>query len=126
MKLDLKELIAKLTNTPMVVEQGTSGIWTYRKWSDGTAECWGTYSDTISHNGTVFGGYAYTVTVNFPTGLFVALPVVEYSAYLGNQYALTGTINNAFTTSSVNLFAVCNTSGSKSTSWFITVIGKWK
>ena len=27
-----------------VIEQGTSGIWTYRKWSDGTAECWGSRS----------------------------------------------------------------------------------
>lgn len=26
---------------PYIVESGTSGIWTYRKWSDGMAECWG-------------------------------------------------------------------------------------
>lgn len=25
-----------------VIEQGTSGIWTYRKWNSGIAECWGT------------------------------------------------------------------------------------
>ena len=25
-----------------VVEQGTDGIWTYRKWNSGIAECWGT------------------------------------------------------------------------------------
>ena len=25
-----------------IVEQGTSGIWTYRKWASGIAECWGT------------------------------------------------------------------------------------
>ena len=24
-----------------IVEQGTSGIWTYRKWASGIAECWG-------------------------------------------------------------------------------------
>ena len=27
-----------------VVEQGTSGIWTYRKWYSGIAECWGVYT----------------------------------------------------------------------------------
>lgn len=48
MKLDLKELIAKLTNTPMVVEEGTSGIWTYRKWSNGIAECWGKFTRSSS------------------------------------------------------------------------------
>lgn len=31
-----------------VVEQGTQGIWSYRKWSNGFAECWG----TITANGT--------------------------------------------------------------------------
>lgn len=39
MKLDIKELIAKLTNTPMIIEQGTDGDWTYRKWADGRLEC---------------------------------------------------------------------------------------
>ena len=24
-----------------VIEQGTDGIWTYRKWASGVAECWG-------------------------------------------------------------------------------------
>lgn len=31
-----------------VVEQGTDGIWTYRKWNSGVAECWGVYSKTLS------------------------------------------------------------------------------
>ena len=109
-----------------VVEEGTDGIWTYRKWSSGIAECWGSYSETKSHAGTVLGGYAYNVTVAFPTNLFIALPIVTYSAYLGNQYALTGTLNNSFTVSSINLFAICNTSGSKATTWQIQAIGKWK
>lgn len=43
MKADVKELIGKILNTPVVVETGTSGNWYYRKWSDGTAECWGRY-----------------------------------------------------------------------------------
>lgn len=29
------------TKTPVIVEEGTSGIWTYRKWSNGEAECIG-------------------------------------------------------------------------------------
>ena len=31
-----------------VVEQGTSGIWTYRKWASGIVEFWGIYSVTMS------------------------------------------------------------------------------
>lgn len=38
------------TNTiDYIVEQGTTGIWTYRKWNSGIAECWG--KQTVS---TVF------------------------------------------------------------------------
>ena len=27
-----------------VVEEGMNGIWTYRKWNSGMAECWGAYN----------------------------------------------------------------------------------
>ena len=31
-----------------IVEQGTSGIWTHRKWNSGIAECWGRHSFTVT------------------------------------------------------------------------------
>lgn len=109
-----------------VVEQGTSGIWTYRKWASGIAECWGSYTETKTHTGTTLGGYAYTAAVYFPTDLFTEVPIVTYSAYLGNQYALTGTLTDSFSKNSISLWAVCNTSGSKTTTWQLNVKGKWK
>lgn len=36
-----------------VVEQGVSGIWAYRKWHSGFAECWGQYSAKIPINTSV-------------------------------------------------------------------------
>ena len=36
------------TVADFVVEQGTSDIWTYRKWNSGIAECWGVSSGTTS------------------------------------------------------------------------------
>lgn len=36
-----KTLLDSNNTADYVVEQGTSGIWTYRKWSSGVAECWG-------------------------------------------------------------------------------------
>lgn len=41
--LDLKALLSKILDAlkvDYIVEQGTSGIWTYRKWSSGMAEAW--------------------------------------------------------------------------------------
>lgn len=43
--LKIKEIAEKLgLIADYVVEQGTSGIWTYRKWNSGIAECWGYWS----------------------------------------------------------------------------------
>ena len=33
-----------------IVAQGTSGIWTYRKWSSGFAECWGVVNKTLTES----------------------------------------------------------------------------
>ena len=57
-----------------VVAQGTSGIWTYRKWNSGIAECWTT--STLNTTGTfwanVMGGYGFYVGYDFPSGLFIS------------------------------------------------------
>jgi hypothetical protein len=47
-----------------VVEEGTKGIWTYRKWNNGCAELWG-YSSATFENGKVLAKeltYPFTLT----------------------------------------------------------------
>lgn len=64
-------------NEDHVIEQGTSDIWTYRKWASGIAECWGAQSvpsATYSAN----GGYK-NVSAGFPSGLFITPPIVNAS-----------------------------------------------
>ena len=57
-----------------VVSQGESGIWKYRKWNDGTIECWGTYEYEFG-NGSL-NGYAYTwsLYVDLPMDVFSSAP----------------------------------------------------
>ena len=38
---------ASIAPDDYVIEEGTSGIWRYRKWESGLAECWGNSSQTI-------------------------------------------------------------------------------
>lgn len=109
-----------------IVDYGTSEFWTYRKWNSGVAECWGIWTGTLSNYGTVLGGYGYYTSVNFPTGLFSAIPIVTYSAAMEYNFALTGTITPAITTSGCNVYLVSNGSGSRTVSFYIRVIGKWK
>lgn len=57
--LKLKQFLAKLVNSPIIIEQGTTDIWTWRKWSDGTAECWGVYEQQFAAGETL-------LTLNLP------------------------------------------------------------
>lgn len=65
-----------------VVEHGTDGIWTYRKWASGIAECWGKYNWTsvnITNTwGSMYTGTPSPATIDFPTGLFVDAPICRY------------------------------------------------
>lgn len=114
------------TNQSRIIDSGTDGIWTYRKWSDGTAECWGVYTNTVSHYATAFGGYGYSSgTVSFPQNLFQSAPVPTFSARIGDGFAVTGTQTNSLTNTSSIFYAVSSVSGSQTCYWYIYLVGKW-
>lgn len=128
---DLKNVLNEvLPSEPVeadyVVEQGVSGMWTYRKWSSGIAECWGGLATTLSHYATALGGYGYYTVATFPSDFFISAPIVQYSAYIGDSFALTGTLTTAWTKDSINLYAISNISGLRNTSWYVRAIGRWK
>ena len=52
MKADIKALVAKIAQrlgliTDYVVEEGTNGIWTYRKWNSGVVDLWGQVTGNV-------------------------------------------------------------------------------
>lgn len=49
-----------------IVSQGTSGIWTYRKWNSGMAEVWGHYSINANCN-AAWGTMVETAIINLPS-----------------------------------------------------------
>ena len=72
----LRGLRADLGINDYVVQQGTSGIWTYRKWSSGVAECWGSYTST-GGSSTEGSLYWKGTSTAYPSGLFIATPIAE-------------------------------------------------
>jgi hypothetical protein len=91
---DLYINASKLADFP--IEDGTDGIWTYRKWASGLAECWGNATGTASFTRTWGGLYICDAfDVPFPNGLFIANPVVTMSAQGGNSLIVFngGTLN---------------------------------
>ena len=125
--------------TAVVVEQGTSGIWTYRKWSDGTAECWGKQSRPTATfmAWTNNMWFSYVGSTPFPTGLFVDTPVVNHfittpTANImigGTQTANYGTAVSSTDAGGCTLYSMDGTNyGGKSYTVIhhVMAFGRWK
>lgn len=73
-----------------IVEQGTSGNWTYRKWNSGISECWGTLYGTLApteKESGISGLRVFSGSVAFPTNVFVDPPDVTYNCRIGDGYS---------------------------------------
>lgn len=111
-----------------VVEEGTDGIWTYRKWNSGIAECWLFYQGTVArYTGTLGLGpctSGYTKTWDLPFA-FTERYTKTATAQVGKGICVvtSGGLNDT-------LESVCLHWGSNVTSGTSTVnmyvIGKWK
>lgn len=107
-----------------VVEQGTLGIWTYRKWNSGLSECWTTSTliTTGSAWANIMGGYGYSVSYNFPSGLFISNPVTTGNGRTGSGG---GFVFCSGSTKSISAYVVGNQEDPKLTVEFFAK-GKWK
>ncbi len=112
--------------TDHIVETGTSGAWTYRKWNNGTAECWGTLNGTLSPYTTINGFSAYEGSVAFPSNLFTAAPNVQFQPYIGNGFAIPA--RGVISTNTQCKWVALSNVGAANTAVKIDVfaVGKWK
>ena len=84
-----------LNNVDYIVEEGVSGIWTYRKWMSGKAECWGRKHITASMSQVTANTFYFLSTSFFETDYpfeFTDVPceVVTYhapSTHMGWTYS---------------------------------------
>ena len=70
-----------------ITEIGVSGIWTYRKWRSGIAECWGTQTITTATATSPWGSAYYgtlTSSLTFPADLFTGKPEILVSLQSAN------------------------------------------
>ena len=75
-----------LTNGDYVVEQGTGGIWTYRKWHSGVCECWGTQEVDPTWSTTGIFNYCNSGNIALPfafTKVDEFNQSIKYSNYTG-------------------------------------------
>ena len=62
-----------------IVEQGTSGVWSYRKWNSGFAECWGYHTISGTNISTSWGSWYASPAITLPSFpfTFVGAPDVH-------------------------------------------------
>lgn len=109
-----------------VVAYGRSGEWTYRKWNSGISECWRQDSGRINHYTTWNGFNVFSGSADWPTGLFVANPIVTYSCYIGSGYAIAA--RGALSTTTQFKREAFGSDGGSNLPFYIDIyaIGKWK
>ena len=112
-----------------IIEQDTSGIWTYEKWTSGKSVCYGTISGiTAGTSSTSFGGsgvvtYYGTASVNFPSGLFTSTPVVLVTANDSGTGVVAAENDNSTNTSCiVTIWGASSAIGAAN----VIAIGRWK
>lgn len=110
-----------------VVERGTSGNWTYRKWNSGDAECWGSHSMSVT--GWSTWGVLYETNgaqFTYPSGLFIAEPNYNATAR-GSGGLMMEATGAGSATRTPKLYAVRpNAGGTDTIYWYIHARGKWK
>lgn len=120
---------------PTIVAQGTVGMWTYRKWSDGVAECWGisTVSTAITTAwGSMYVGNTKMSRLNYPSELFIAKPVEMVTVQSPSNavwvFAESGT-NGVNDISTSAIYNVCRpTQITAASTYYLSfyIKGKWK
>ena len=115
-------------STAVVVQSGTDGIWTYRKWSDGTAECWGRKgSQSYAMTSQSGSGYYTSTSVALPSGLFTEIKSAMCQRCGGDtaNYLISTNIN-AINTSQINYFIWNTISATADVDVAFNVKGKWR
>lgn len=111
-----------------IVEQGVSGIWTYRKWASGVAECWAKITQTVTP-GDAWAGTLnltpYVITVTTPIE-FTGIDCVNASAYVGNGHTITSSVSatppNKISIPALSLYLT----GQQECRAYVHVMGRWK
>ena len=107
-----------------VMEQGTDGIWSYRRWENGTAECFGQWTGTLANASTANGFSVYQKELTFRTGLFIEAPVVSCAFSVGTVVSASGVGAVSETAMTVTAFAVSG--GEQTVRIYAHAIGRWK
>lgn len=112
-----------------IVDQGVYGIWTYRKWNSGIAECWGHYNYSVNVNSA--NGSLYSTWCDLPNLPFTFKTLQSRSLTEGQQsryahWICGDSIGTASVSSAGKCYIYSTTKGTMGGSISIEIKGTWK
>lgn len=126
-KIWLQPITTNAGAVDYIVDEGVSGIWTYRKWNSGIAECWGFWQEegiAIKEPASASGAYrSDSMTKTLPFVFYdtsIIAGHVSKSMWFGDTEVPSGTSTLKYRISR----AIATNSDSCDIRMFI--IGKWK
>lgn len=110
----------------VIEEEGTSGIWYYRKWSSGIAECYGTLS-TVPDNCPGYNGFDVSLPFTFSNTSYTVVVQPTINGLFTSYHAIMDRNgNNSKTTTKFILSYDYTSSTAYSVHFDIHVFGRWK
>lgn len=117
------------TKADYITEQGTNGIWTYRKWASGIAECWGMAEFSVTPNNSWGDTHFYGIVsaVTFPNELFVNIPVLSISVSdEGGNFFVAKRNATAINTGPIYAVTLTKSDTAKNAKFSFFARGRWK
>lgn len=112
-----------------VVEQGTSGIWTYRKWNNGIAECWGSKTIEDAIYSYQYGSMYYCSCGKFQYPFqFIEPPIamLSHKSTGGRAASLSVDISGDQTSETGTIYAYSPMNATATTNVCVYAFGRWK
>jgi len=111
-----------------VVEEGQSGVWTYRKYESGIAECWTSEQRESAAGPNGQEGYIWWrpgPKLNFPSNLFIATPACRVWSGNGNSYLVWSSLRET-SKDSISWYWVYDANVSMQPWYTVSAKGFWK
>ena len=126
--VNLNKLLSKIIQNPLIIETGSGGIWTWCKWSDGTAECWGkTVAKSYAMTSTSGNGFYTSDNFTLPSGVFTEVTAAFAERLQGSNDNGLITVNmREVTATRLSAWIQCTVSVTLNISIALYAIGRWK
>ena len=124
-KIWLQPMTTNVGAVDYIVEEGISGIWTYRKWNSGIAECWGYVTISVlcsNQSGNVY--YSDFKRVALPDGLFTGATIAN--ANCADVWCWVGPVSLSSTFVDLKISRGSSYDQAFNTGVYLSVKGRWK